>query len=53
MMIAAKNDATTTVTVAMTTGWKAREPGNFVDAGQITSYAAVQTKDEYPSYFCI
>jgi hypothetical protein len=35
MMIAAKNGAmTTTMTAAMTTGWKARGLGNFVDADQ-------------------
>ena len=43
ILIAAKNGAMTTATVAMTTGWKARAPGNFVNADQITPYAADQT----------
>ena len=33
-MIAAKNDVITTVTAAMTTGQKARGPGNFITADQ-------------------
>ena len=56
MMIAAKNDIMTTATAAMTTGRKARGPGNFVDADQITPYVADQTfmsKAKYPSYICI
>ena len=43
MMIATKNSAVTTATVAMTTVRKARAPGNFVNANQITPYAADQT----------
>jgi hypothetical protein len=39
VMIATKNGAMTTVT-AMTIGRKARVPGNFNDADQITSYVA-------------
>jgi len=56
MMIAAKNGVMTTATAAMTTGRKARVPGNFVDADQITPYVADQTfmsKAKYPSYICI
>jgi hypothetical protein len=41
--IAAKNGAMTTAIAARTAGWKARGPGNFVDADQISSYAAEQT----------
>ena len=40
MMIAAKNGAVTTVTTSMTT---AQAPGNFINADQITPYAADQT----------
>ena len=43
ILIAAKNGVMTTATAAMTIGRKARGPGNFVDADQITSYAADQT----------
>ena len=39
-MITAKNGATTTTTAATTTGQKAQGLSNFVDAGQITLYAA-------------
>lgn len=53
MMIGAKNGATTIATAAMTVDQKAREPDNFVDTDQITSYAANQTKDKYSSYMCI
>jgi len=42
MMIAAKNGAVTTMTAAMMTVWKARAPGNFVNANQITPYAVDQ-----------
>ena len=35
MMIAMKNSAITTMTAAMTTGQKAREPGDFIDADQM------------------
>ena len=35
MMITAKNDDMTTMTAAMTTGRKAREPGDFIDADQM------------------
>ena len=38
MMITTKNGAMTTAIAAMTTGRKARGPGNFVNADQITSY---------------
>ena len=40
MMIAAKNGAVTTATAAIMTVRKARAPGNFVNANQITPYAA-------------
>ena len=40
LMIAATNGAVTTATASMTT---ARVPGNFVNADQITPYAADQT----------
>ena len=40
MMIAAKNGAVTTATASTTT---ARVPGSFVNADQITPYAADQT----------
>ena len=43
MMIIAKNGAVTAATAAMTTVRKARAPGNFVNADQITPYAADQT----------
>ena len=43
MMIVAKDGAVTTATAAMTTVRKARAPGNFVNANQITPYAADQT----------
>ena len=43
MMIAVKNGAMTTVTAAMMIVWKARAPGNFVNADQIMPYAADQT----------
>jgi len=43
MMIVAKNGAVTTATAAMTTVRKAQGPGNFVNADQITPYAADQT----------
>ena len=43
MIIATKNDAMTTATAAMTTVRKARAPGNFVNADQITPYATDQT----------
>ena len=43
ILIAAKNGAMTTATVTMTIGWKARAPGNFINADQITPYAADQT----------
>jgi len=32
MMIAVKNGTKTTMTAAMTTGWRAQGPGNFIDA---------------------
>jgi hypothetical protein len=51
MMIAAKNGTVTTATAAMTTGWKAQGPGNFIDA-----YAADQTfylKLSHPCYMYI
>jgi len=35
MMIAAKNGATTTVTIVLTTGQKARGPDNFIATDQI------------------
>jgi len=40
MMITTKNGAMTTVIAATMIGQKARGPGNFVDADQITSFAA-------------
>ena len=43
MMIVAKNGAVTTVTATMTIVRKAQGPGNFVNADQITPYAADQT----------
>ena len=43
MIITARNGAETTATVAMTTVQKARGPGNFINADQITPYAADQT----------
>ena len=43
MMIATKNGAVTTVTAAMMTVWKARVPGNFVNADQTMPYAVDQT----------
>ena len=43
MMIAAKNDAMTTATAAMTIVRKARASGNFINADQITPYVADQT----------
>ena len=43
MMIAAKNGAVTTATFAMTIVRKARASGNFINADQITPYAADQT----------
>jgi len=39
MTIAAMNGATMTMTTAMTTSWKARGLGNFIDADQTMSYA--------------
>ena len=42
-MIAAKNYIVTTVTAATTIGRKARGPSNFINADQITPYAADQT----------
>jgi hypothetical protein len=42
-MIAVKNSAMTTVTVATMTDRKARGLGNFVDADQITASAADPT----------
>ena len=43
MMIATKNGTVTTATAAMMTVWKARAPGNFVNANQIMPYATDQT----------
>ena len=43
ILIAAKNDAMTTATAAMTIGWKARGPGNFIDTDQLTPYTIDQT----------
>ena len=40
MMIIMKNGAVTTATAATTKVRKARGPGNFVNADQITPYAA-------------
>ena len=42
MMIAAKNGTVTTTTAAMMTVRKARGPGNFVNADQITPYTTDQ-----------
>ena len=42
MMIAAKNGAVSTATTVMTTVRKARAPGNFVNADQITPYTVDQ-----------
>jgi hypothetical protein len=43
MMIAAKNDAMTTATAAMTTDWKAQGLGNSVNVDSTTTYAADPT----------
>ena len=42
MTIAAKNGVVTTATAATMTGQKARGPGNFVNADQITPYTTDQ-----------
>ena len=41
-MIATKNGVIMTATAAMTTGQKARGPGNFIDTDQIMSYTTDQ-----------